>query len=69
MLCQLAQQIELPLYKAETEDMKARKQLQMGLSALQKQAGMLKSQLHALDQYLLKNDSAKRSLEKALNVS
>lgn len=68
LLCQLAQQIELPLYKAETESMKARKQLQMALSALQKQAGMLKSQLHALDQYLLKNHSAKKSLEKALNV-
>ncbi len=64
MLCQMASQIELPVYQSSGKIAKARKQLQMALNALQKQFGMLRSQLHSLDQYLCANKAAKQSLEK-----
>lgn len=68
LLCQLSYQVELPLYEQKTEEMKARKQIEMALNALYKQSNQLKNQLHALDQYLYQNPSALNALRKALKA-
>lgn len=52
-LALMGQSLELPLYKAKSKEMESRKQILMGITALQKQRQALRNQLHALDHQIV----------------
>jgi len=63
------QQMKQPkLYKAPSEEMQKRKQIQSTLRALQKQERMLLNQIHALEQLPIISDDAKAAFEDSLLI-
>lgn len=65
-LSMMGQQMSLRFYKAPSEEMQKRKQMLSTLKALEKQAQMLKNQLHALEQLPIVERSAVDALEAVL---
>lgn len=64
----MGQRLSLRAYKAPTKEMQERKQALTTLRALEKQARMLKNQLHALDQLPMVASRAKAPLTKVLDA-
>ena len=61
-------QLQPPIVPSYMKEHRQRKQLQMALNALTKQRGMLKNQLHALEQLYQANPLAQTALQSALEV-
>lgn len=60
--------LELVDYQIPHEDIKKRKQLQMVLSALEKQQRQIKNQIHSLQQYEIVQELALNALQKVLET-
>lgn len=62
------ERFKLPIFQAQDEIMKQRKQMQMTLNTLSKQCRMLSNQIHAMEQRLRPSDKALSALKNSLEA-